>query len=340
MPPVQPVTSHDVARLAGVSQPTVSRALRGDPRLSDETIRRVEEAAETLHYVPSRRGRSLATRSSGQIGIVVSALRNSFYLEVLDALHEALRRVDLRMLVLTPDTQSQIEIAELVDGALDGVILTTTMLDSKLPEELSRRGFPFVLLNREVDNCPGDVCVVDNAAGGRLVAEELLALGHTEIAAVFGPETTSTGRDRERSFRDVLGEAGVTLPAERWRRVPFDFEGGHRATLELLEAAPTRPTALFCANDMIALGAFNAIHGRGLQMPQDITLIGFDDVLLASWEAFELTTVSQNIGRMVETATDLLLARIRSTEDPAPAPQRVVLPATMKRRRTHGPPPR
>ena len=201
MPRTPPPTSHDVARIAGVSQPTVSRALRGDPRLSEETRLRVEAAARELHYVPSQRGRSLATRSTGQIGIVVSDLGNPFYLQVLDALHSELAASGLRMLVLTPDDDHRVPLERVVDGSLDGAILTTTQLHSTLPAELSRRGFPFVLLNREIDDAPGDVCVVDNRAGARLIAEELLGLGHRAIAAVFGPDTTSTGRDREAAFR-------------------------------------------------------------------------------------------------------------------------------------------
>ncbi len=325
-----------MARAAGVSQATVSRALRGDPRLAVETRRRVAETARILQYVPSQRGRSLATRSTGQIGIVVADLGNSFYLQVLDALHRALQRVDLRMLVLTPDARDSVALELLVDGSLDGVILTTTLLDSPLPGALARRGFPFVLLNREVNDCPGDACVVDNDAGGRLVARELLSLGHTEIAAVFGPENTSTGRDRERSFRAVLSASGVPLPPRRWRRSPFDFAGGHQRTLELLDACATSPTALFCANDMIALGAFNALRQRGLRLPEDLTLIGFDDIRLAEWEAFQLTTVRQDIERMVHAATDLLLARIAG--DVESRPRRVVLSPELVRRRTHGPP--
>ena len=124
------VTSHDVARAAGVSQPTVSRALRGDPRLSEATRQRVLEAAETLRYVPSQRGRSLATRSTGQIGIVVSDLGNPFYLQVLGELHHALSETHLRMLVLTPEAHDSVPLERLVDGSLDGAILTTTLLDS------------------------------------------------------------------------------------------------------------------------------------------------------------------------------------------------------------------
>jgi LacI family transcriptional regulator len=219
-------TSHDVARLAGVSQPTVSRALRDDPRLSEETRRRVRAAADQLHYVPSQLGRSLSTRVAGQVGIVVGDLRNPFYLEVLDKLHEALRSAEVRMLVLTPDTDDRVPLERLVDGSLDGAILTATDLHSPLPGELAGRSIPFVLLNREIDDAPGDVCVVDNEAGGALVARELLDLGHRSIAAVFGPQRTSTGRDREAGFRAVLDRDGVALPVQRHRA---DGAGQHRA---------------------------------------------------------------------------------------------------------------
>jgi LacI family transcriptional regulator len=246
----------------------------------------------------------------------------------------------LGMLVLTPDAGDQIALARLVDGSLDGVVLTTTHLNSTLPAELARRGFPFVLLDREVDDAPGDVCVADNAGGARRVAEEMLQLGHRSVGAIFGPETTSTGRDREASFRAVLDGAGVALPPERWRRAPFDFREGHRCALDLLAS---EPTALFCANDILALGAYNALYSQGRHVPADITLIGFDDLVLGSWEAFALTTVSQDIGRMVQTSTELLLSRIAVGHDraePAPPPRRVVLPARLVRRQTHGPPPR
>src|SRR5262249_27763714 len=160
-----------------------------------------------------------------------------------------LRETELRMLVLAPDRDGGVPLERLVDGSLDGAILTTTMLDSTLPEALSQRGFPFVLLNREVDQAPGDVCVVDNHHGGLLAARELIGLGHTEIAALFGPSTTSTGRDREAGFRAGLAEAGIELPESRWRRSPFDFNAGHEGALALLGS---EPTAFFCANDILA----------------------------------------------------------------------------------------
>jgi LacI family transcriptional regulator len=331
--PSRPPTSHDVARLAGVSQPTVSRALRDDPSVSEQTRRLVHQAADELGYILSARGRSLSTRTTGQIGIVVSDLANPFYLQVLDAAHAALARAGRRMLVLTPDGDDGALQARLLDGSLDGAILTTTLLASSAPAALARRGFPFALLNRTVDDAPGDTCTVDNVAGARLAAEALVRLGHTEIAALFGPQETSTGRDREAGFRAVLADAGVALPDHRVRSGPFDFAYGHAGLAALL---PTRPTAVFCANDVIALGAFNAVRAAGLGMPEDLTLIGFDDIALAAWEVFGLTTVRQDIDRMVQTATDLVLARIVMPGRPR---EHAVLDPVLVERATHGPPP-
>jgi LacI family transcriptional regulator len=271
---------------------------------------------------------------------VVSDLGNSFYLEVLDELHEVLHAAGLRMLVLTPEGGDDVSLEQLVDGSLDGVILTTTLLGSTLPTDLSLRGQPFVLLNREVDACPGDVCVVDNRRGGALAAKELIELGHVDVAAIFGPSSTSTGRDREAGFRDVLAEAGVTLPDGRWRRCAFDFAQGHAAALELMDGDSQRPTAIFAANDIIAIGAYNALCGRGIKIPEEVSLIGFDDVRMAGWEVFRLTTVRQDIPRIVRSATELLLSRLAAGPGAAVAPRRVVLEPVLVRRDTHAPPPR
>jgi LacI family transcriptional regulator len=251
----------------------------------------------------------------------------------LDTFHEALARVDRRMLVLTPDGDDQALLSRLLDGSIDGAILTTTVLASTVPHALVRRHFPFALLNRTIDDAPCDMCVVDNVAGARLAAEALVRLGHTEIAALFGPATTSTGRDREAGFRAVLEEAGIALPGARVRSGPFDFAYGHAGVEELLAS---RPTAIFCANDVIAVGAYNALRGAGVRIPEDLTLIGFDDIAVAAWEVFQLTTVRQDIDRMIQAAADMVLERI---DGPGRPPEQVVLEPVLVERATHGPPP-
>ena len=329
-------TSHDVALAAGVSQPTVSRALRGDPRVTDATRHRVQRAAASLGYVPSDRGRSLATRRTRRIGVVVEDLDNPFYLELLDHLHERLERADVRMIVLTPQRNDPERVERLVDGSIDGAILTTTYLDSPLPAQLRERRFPFVLLNRVVDDPAVAACSVDNHHGAAVLTEELLGLGHRSIAAIFGPETTSTGRDREDGIRAALAAAAVALPDGRTRRGRFTYETGHRACADLL-ALRDRPTAILCANDVVAIGAINAVHGLGLRVPDDVSIAGFDDIAMAAWEVFRLTTVRQDLRRMAEAAVGIVLGLV---EDPHGEPERVVLPAELVHRATLGAPPR
>lgn len=328
-------TSHDVALAAGVSQPTVSRALRGDPSVAEETRRRVLKAAEALGYVPSERGRSLSTRRSGRIGVVVEDLGNPFYFELLDALHDRLERSDNRMVVLTPGRGDPERLERLVDGSTDGVVLTTTLLDSELPARLLDRRFPFVLLNRIVDDVAVDSCSVANVDGAASVAAALVRHGHHRIGAIFGPSNTSTGRDREIGFRRQLDEHGVVLAAEATRRGRFAHETGHRAIGELLSSRP-RPTAVFCANDVIALGALNGARALGIRVPEELSIVGFDDIAMAAWEVFQLTTVRQDLQAMCKTATELLLARITEPDRP---PQKHVLQARLVRRATLAPAP-
>lgn len=333
--PDRPPTSHDVAREAGVSQPTVSRALRGDQRVTDATRDRVIVAAERLGYVLSDRGRSLSTRRTGRIGVVVEELDNPFYLELLDALHECLERSDVRMIVLTPQRGDPERVERLIDGSIDGVILTTTHLDSPLPGQLQARRFPFVLLNRIVDDDTIASCSVDNRGGAAAMAAEIVEAGHRSVAAVFGPATTSTSRDREAGIRDALAVHEIPLPAELTRRGRFTYDNGHRALGELFAGA-RRPTAVMCANDVVALGAVNAAHALGLSVPGDVSIVGFDDIGMAAWDVFRLTTVRQDLRRMAEIAVDLVLA---SVGDPHAAADRVVLPAEVLHRATLGPPP-
>lgn len=332
---VRPPTSHDVAREAGVSQPTVSRALRADPRVTEATRLRVVHAAQQLGYVLSHRGRSLSTRRTDRIGVVVEDLDNPFYLELLDALHERLELSGIRMIVFTPERTDPESGDRLLDGAIDGAILTTTHLDSPLPGRLRARGFPFALLNRIVDDETITSCSVDNRQGAALIAAEVLHAGHRSVGAIFGPATTSTGRDREAGIRHAMTQRGVRLRDEFTRRGRFTYENGYRGMREIF-AGRDRPTAVLCGNDVVALGAINGARALSLAVPGDVSIVGFDDITMAAWELFELTTVRQQLRRMAEIAVDLVLALV---DDPDAPPRRVVLPAEVVHRSTLGPPP-
>lgn len=328
-----PVTSHDVARLAGVSQPTVSRALRDRRGVSEATRHAVREAARALGYVPSQAGRALSTRTAGRVGIVSAELGNPFYPALIGPLSDGLATAGYRTILVTDRGDVPVEIEPLVDGSLDGVVLTTAERESTLPAELHRRGLPYVLVNRAVDDVDADSCVVDNRAGAASVADLLAELGHRHVAAVLGPDTTSTGHEREVGFRDRLGELGVALPRHLVRRVAFDADAGHRALASLLAERP-RPTAVFCGNDVIAFGARNAARIAAVRIPEDLTVVGFDDIPMAGWAVFDLTTVRTDLAAMARHAVALLVDRMASPDRP---PRRELLTPDLVLRGTHAP---
>ncbi|MFE2050921.1 LacI family DNA-binding transcriptional regulator [Streptomyces sp. NPDC059459] len=329
------ITSHDVARLAGVSQPTVSRALRDDPRVSPATKEKVRQAARALNYVPSEVGRSLSTRSTRRIGVIVTDLTNPFYPHVVAPLHDELESLGYRMMLLAERSDEAVAEEKLLDQSLDGVVLATATTDSRLPAQLDRRGIPYVFLNRDTGRAGDYASVVDNEGGGRLVARELAALGHRRIAGVFGAANTTTGRERELGFLLALADEGIGLPEDRVVRGPFEYDTGYRALPRLLESAQ-RPTAVFCGNDVVAVGVLNAARAAGLRVPEDLTVVGFDDLPMASWEVLRLTTVRHDLQELARQAARLLVRRITGEADAAG--ERLVLPTEFVPRGTHGPP--
>jgi LacI family transcriptional regulator len=329
-----PVTSHDVARLAGVSQPSVSRALRDQPGISPATRRRILEAAEALAYVPSSTGRSLSTRTTGRVAIVADELSNPFYPALVAPLHDALAEAGYRTILITDSGTRPVELEPLIDGSLDGVFLTTSRAGTTLPAQLVRRGVPYVLVNRELETVQGDACVVANREGAASVAQLLVSLGHRRIGAVLGPESTSTARERAAGFREALAEHGIALSPAHVERGEFDYDSG-RAAFTRLMAADRPPTAVFCSNDVVAIGACNAARARGIDVPGDVSIVGFDDIAMASWDVFQLTTVRAELTDLAKAAADLLLRRIA---EPAAPPRRIEIPTTLSLRGTHAAP--
>lgn len=326
------ITSHDVARAAGVSQATVSRALRDHRGVSPETRARVRAAAHELGYVPSHTGRALSTRRTRKIAVVSAALSNPFYPALIAPLQHALQRHDLQTVLLTDSDEQPVGTGSLTDGSFDGVVLTTCSTSSPLPADLRARGIPFAVANREVDDVDADTCVADNRRGGHLVADLLVELGHQRIAAVMGPDSTATGRERWRGFAERLDVHGVP-PADRSVvRGPFAPETGRHGLETLMAHRSGTPTAVFCGNDVIALGVLDAAMSLGVRVPEDLTVVGFDDIPLASWGRFGLTTVHVDLTAMAEAVADGLVGRL--TEPDAPC-RRVVLSPHLVSRATH-----
>ncbi|MDQ7904639.1 LacI family DNA-binding transcriptional regulator [Phytohabitans sp. ZYX-F-186] len=331
----KPVTSADVARLAGVSQPTVSRALRGEPGVAAATIEKVRRAADALGYVLNETGRSLSTRRTNLVGIVVPELTNPFYPELIEPLRRELDGAGYRSVLIADPGESGFNVVrDLLNGSLAGVLLTTSPMGSNLPQVLKDRRIPYVLVNRVLDLVEADMCSTDNAAGARLAASLIVEIGHRRIAAVLGPGDASNARDRERGFREELAEHGIALPASRALHGPFSYESGHERAVQLLSST-RRPTSVFCANDVLAIGAYNAARSLGLRVPEDLTIVGFDDIAMASWDVFQLTTVRYELPTMAAESVRMLLARI---EDPKRSHESLMIPTTLVKRATHGPP--
>lgn len=335
------ITSRDVAREAGVSQPTVSRALSGDPRISRKTREHIVEVARSLGYFPNTAARTLITNRTLTVGAVVGDISNLFFSEQVNALYYELLAHGYRM-VLFQEGASHVETGEdvvplLIGNALDGAIFTTGNLDSVTPRHLVEKGIPIVLLNRYIERTGADQVTADNVQGGGLAAQYLAELGHRRIGLITGPENTSTSRDREKGFRSGLKEFGLSLPEELRRIGLYSHESGYRLCLELLKNSG-RPTAIFCANDVIALGALNAAEHARLRVPEDVSILGFDDLRISSWETVQLSTVHLPISHMAELAATMLVERIERTRE-GPARQEVMQTHLVERSTTAPPPP-
>jgi LacI family transcriptional regulator len=328
------VTSRDVARLAGVSQPTVSRALRDDPRVSNATKRSVREAADLLGYVPSDAGRALSSGRTRRIGLLVTDLENQFYAQIIAPVHLELERMGYQLMLHTETADNETVAERLIANGLDGVILATATVDSVAPVRLRDRGLPFVYFNRTASFVSADATVVSPTAGFAAAASRAVQLGHRRIGAVLGPSNTSTAQSREIALRAALAEHGLTLEQQYVRRGPFDTQSGDEGTTSLL-ALPSPPTLIFCGNDVVAYGALNAARRAGVAVPEGISIIGFDDLPAASWPIIELSTIAYDFAEMAREAARLVTRRIEHPDAPI---AHVEFPTAFIERRTLAPP--
>jgi LacI family transcriptional regulator len=308
------ITSHDVARLAGVSQPTVSRALNDSPKVSEATKQKVRAAALALGYAPSAIGRALSTGRSTRIGLVVTDLDNQFYSYVIAPMHDELNRTGYELVLVTESDESGPIAERLVGLGLAGVVLATTTVDSILPARLQDRRMPFVYFNRTAAGVEADAVVVDPSSGVEALAAAVAEAGHTRAAAIFGPRNTSTGEEREQAMRAAFEEVGIAIARRDVLHGPFDFATGHRGAYSLLQR-PDAPALLVCANDVVALGALNAAAELGIDVPGQVSMVGFDDLPTSSWALVRLSTVAYDLDAMSREAARLVVRRVEGGAD-------------------------
>jgi DNA-binding LacI/PurR family transcriptional regulator len=326
------VTSFDVARLAQVSQSAVSRTFTPGASVSEATRLRVLDAAAKLGYRPNAHARSLITKRSRIIGLVLSYLENLFYPVALQRLAERLQADGYHVLLFVNQNPNADDlVAEILQYHVDGIVLAATTLSSALARNCADASIPVVLFNRVMASQPGTDPLVssvrsDNVAGGRAVADFLVAGGHKHIAYIAGNEESSTNLERERGFREGLSAAGLHI----WARATgnYDFEQAKRATRELFANQRQRPDAVFVASDHMAFAVIDTLrHELGLRVPEDVSVAGFDNVPQADWGAYRLTTFEQPVDLMIEATVSLLQEHLRD-DTPAP-PRNVVVPGTL-----------
>ncbi|MGR3503842.1 LacI family DNA-binding transcriptional regulator [Pseudaestuariivita sp.] len=305
------VTAHHVAARAGVSQSAVSRVFTPGASVSEATRKKVRDAADALGYRPNVLARGLITGKSRIIGLVVAYLDNYFYPEALEKLSNALKDQGYHVLVfMVSKTTEHIDrtMEEILDYQVDGIVVASVDLSSELTARCKAQGVPVVLFNRTQDGAEVNSVTSDNFAGGKAVGEFLIAGGHTRIGYIAGYEGASTQRDREAGLRAALKAAGLTLFARG--EGAFVPERARQAALEMCGGAE-RPDALFVANDHMAFPVMDALrHTLRLDVPADISVVGYDDVPPCAWEAYDLTTVRQRANLMVEATVAALTRQI------------------------------
>jgi LacI family transcriptional regulator len=327
--PRQRVTSQDVARRAGVSRTTVSFVLNRvkEANISDETRQRVLAAVEELRYVPDAAAQTLASGRTQTIGMVFRTnphittyphiTTDIAHFQIIEGLMEITRQFGVRLLIdsITHTDTADTYVNLSRTKRIDGLILSDTRLDDRALRDLVNDDFPIVLLGRLPDV---KVCSVefDNRGGSRAAVEHLLAQGHTRIGFIGYASAAHTGvAERLRGYQDALATAGIAFDAALVRYGEYFADSGFTAAMSLLEA-PVVPTAVFVTSDVLAFGALAAIHARGLTVPDDIAVVGFDDNPLAQFSIPSLTTVRISFEEMGRQAGKMLLDRILYNHEP------------------------
>ena len=309
------VTSLQVAQLAGVSQAAVSRAFTPGASVSAKTLEKVKKAAEELGYRPNSLARAMVSGKSRIIGLVVAYLENYFYPEALEKLSNRLQSEGYHVLVfMTAQTSGNIDpiIDEILDYQVDGIIAASVALGSDLAERCRSAGVPVVFFNRTHSGPLASSVTSDNVAGGRAVAQLFCEAGHRRIGYIAGWEGASTQLEREEGFRAELSKYGQTLAA--YGVGNFNHKDASVATRKMFDC-DNPPDAVFVANDHMAFAVMDVLRSTlNIRIPDDVSVVGFDDVPPAAWPAYSLTSVRQRANKMVEETVRLMLQKINDIE--------------------------
>jgi LacI family transcriptional regulator len=313
-------TIMDIARELGISAMTVSRALTGNTEVSEATRRKVERCAKALNYQPNRWARSLVTRRSSIVGVVIPNISHAFFAEITFGVEEALEPAGYDILLCHSrgdPARERAEVRMLVGSKVDGLIVASEQPEGQpeLFEELNQTRIPFVLVDRFFPRHVFRSVRADDREAGRLATDYLLELGHRRTAHIRGPELSSASL-RYRGYVEALNARGVPARRDYVEAGNFDIQGGREAMHRLL-ARKHRPTAVFAANDPMAIGAIYACRDGGLRVPEDVSIVGAGNIEGVHHPNPFVTTIDWPRAAMGRTAAEILLAAIDGRENPA-----------------------
>lgn len=328
------VSIKDIARVAGVSASTVSRALTGHPRISEDTAERVRQLAEEMGYTPSLPARSLVTRDTMTVGLLISHASDLFLARLVMGVEDAAWKEGYSVYLSSTYRDAEREhrvIRSFYERRASGIVVTSSQIDAGYLHLRRRYPLPIVLVN-----CPEypQSVSTDSLSGALQAMEHLWSLGHRRIAYIGNPLSHQTNLDRMAGYRKVLALRGRAVDEELVVAGDGQLAGGMEAMGRLL-ALPHRPTAVFCFNDMTAMGALRALAQAGLEVPHDCSVVGFDDLQLAAYYCPPLTTVRQPSYQLGQRAMCMLLS-LMAGEDDVPGE---VLTSELVVRETTGPAP-
>ena len=328
------VTIKDVAQAVGVSASTVSRALSDSSLVNHETKSRIVEAAQALGYERNELARALVKGESGAIALVVPDITNPFFSDIVRGVSDIANRAGYGVILCNTDDRVDRELSYIRlmrRKRVDGLLVCSAKLDAPLNHNLTTEGTPFVLVSRLSADPDIPYVITDDRAGSRLAVEHLVDLGHRRIGFIGGPENVQASRDRMTAYLEVLAEHGIHA-SDEWRLYAgFTQSAGREAGRRMLSHAK-RPSAIFAANDVTALGVLEVAEGLGLRIPQDLSLVGYDDISYASLPRIQLTTIAQPAIEMGQIAADWLFSAIQG--DDVPPLQRTLIPRLIVRSTT------
>ena len=313
---VRRVTSYDVARRTGVSQSAVSRCFKPGASVSKKMRARVMKVAKELGYQPNAIARSLITRRSNMVAVVISQQTNLYYPEVLVELSQRFSERGVRVLLFTLEHESDIDgiLDQILQYQVDGVV-EAARLSEKQIDLIEGRGIPLVFYNRSLKDRRVNAVCCDQVEGERSLVNGLVQAGHRSFGLISGPKDSAVSVERTRGALERLEELGIKSVGVV--SGDYSYESGANGLLELKDKQGTLPDAIICANDVMALGCLDvARHRLGAKIPDDLSVVGFDGVGPAQWKSYDLTTIAQPVRRMTDAVVSMILERVEQPELP------------------------